>query len=165
VSIRVYLWPKKRKAETVAPEHLNPLTEKIIGCAFRVSNTLGPGFLEKVYENALAHELRKSGLEVRQQYPISVLYDGQVVGEFLADLLINDQIVVELKAARNLDDAHMAQCLNYLKATVVPADELRKTTRRGQTHRFDVREFQPQRNWPQIYADGHRYSGMTNLQK
>lgn len=104
----------------MALEHLNPLTEKIIGCAFRVSNTLGPGFLEKVYENALAHELRKAGLEVRQQYPISVLYDGQVVGEFLADLLINEQIVIELKAVRNLDDAHLAQCLNYLKATGLP---------------------------------------------
>lgn len=101
-------------------EHLNPLTEKIIGCAFKVSNTLGPGFLEKVYENALAHELRKSGLEFRQQYPVSVLYDGAIVGEFLTDLLVNEQVVVELKASKNLDDAYLAQCLNYLKATGLP---------------------------------------------
>ena len=100
--------------------HLNPLTEKIIGCAFKVSNTLGPGFLEKVYENALAHELRKAELDFRQQYPISVLYDGTVVGEFLADLLVNEQVIIELKATKNLDDAHLAQCLNYLKATGLP---------------------------------------------
>jgi GxxExxY protein len=100
--------------------HLNPLTEKIIGCVFKVSNTLGPGFLEKVYENALAHELRKAGLDFRQQYPISVLYDGTVVGEFLADLLVNEQVIIELKAVKNLDDAHLAQCLNYLKATGLP---------------------------------------------
>ena len=100
--------------------HLNPLTENIIGCVFKVSNTLGPGFLEKVYENALAHELRKAGLDFRQQYPISVLYDGTVVGEFLADLLVNEQVIIELKAVKNLDDAHLAQCLNYLKATGLP---------------------------------------------
>lgn len=100
--------------------HLNPLTEKIIGCVFKVSNTLGPGFLEKVYENALAHELRKAGLDFRQQYQISVLYDGTVVGEFLADLLVNEQVIIELKAVKNLDDAHLAQCLNYLKATGLP---------------------------------------------
>lgn len=100
--------------------HLNPLTEKIIGCAFKVSNTLGPGFLEKVYENALAHELRKAGLDFRQQYPISVLYDGTVVGEFLADLMVNEQVIIELKATKNLDDTHLAQCLNYLKATGLP---------------------------------------------
>lgn len=100
--------------------HLNPLTEKIIGCAFKVSNTLGPGFLEKVYENALAHELRKAGLDFRQQYPISVLYDGTVVGEFLADLMVNEQVIIELKATKSLDDTHLAQCLNYLKATGLP---------------------------------------------
>lgn len=101
-------------------EHLKPLSEKIIGGAFNVSNSLGPGFLEKVYENALAHELRKAGLDVRQQFPVDVVYDGVVVGEFVADLLVESQIVVELKAAKNLDDAHLAQCLNYLKATRLP---------------------------------------------
>ncbi len=93
-------------------EHLMPLSERIIGGAFNVSNALGAGFLEKVYENALAHELRKAGLDVRQQFPIDVVYDGVVVGEFVADLLVESQIVVELKAAKNLDDAHLAQCLN-----------------------------------------------------
>ena len=66
---------------------LNKLTEKVISCAFSVSNCLGAGFLEKVYENALAHELRKAGLKVEQQKPISVFYDGVIVGEYAADLL------------------------------------------------------------------------------
>ena len=101
-------------------EHLKPLSEKIIGGAFNVSNSLGPGVLEKVYENALAHELRKAGLDVRQQFPVDVVYDGVVVGEFVADLLVESQIVVELKAATNLDDSRLAQCLNYLKATRLP---------------------------------------------
>lgn len=103
----------------MALEHLKPLTEMIIGCAFRVSNTLGAGFLEKVYENALAHELRKSGLDVRQQCSVNVMYDGVVVGEFVADLIVED-VLIELKAVRSLDDFHLAQCLNYRKATRLP---------------------------------------------
>jgi GxxExxY protein len=78
---------------------LNPVTEKIIGCAFTVSNTLGAGFLEKVYENALALEIQKAGLKVLQQHPIQVWYDGVVVGEYFADLLVQDSIVVEIKAS------------------------------------------------------------------
>ena len=96
---------------------INQITEKIIGCAYNVSNTLGAGFLEKVYENALAHELRKLDLNVRQQYPIKVLYDGLVVGEYFADLQIEDRVLVELKTVKQLDNIHMAQCMNYLKAT------------------------------------------------
>ena len=96
---------------------LDAITEKIIGCAHQVSNTLGSGFLEKVYENALAIELRKSGLQVQQQQPIQVFYHKQLVGEFAADLLIESAVIVELKSVRNLDEAHTAQCLNYLKAT------------------------------------------------
>ena len=67
---------------------LNRITEVVIGCAYTVSNALGDGFLEKVYENALAHELRKSGLKVAQQHPVAVYYDGVIVGEFSADLLV-----------------------------------------------------------------------------
>jgi GxxExxY protein len=96
---------------------LNGITERVIGCAYTVANTLGCGFLEKVYENALAHELGKAGLQVGQQHGISVYYDGVVVGEYLTDLLVQDSILVELKAAKALDDIHMAQCLNYLNAT------------------------------------------------
>lgn len=98
-------------------QHLNQITERIIGCAFTVANALGHGFLEKVYENALAHELRKAALAVAQQRGVAVHYDGVVVGEYTADLLVEDAVIVELKAVKALEDAHLAQCLNYLKAT------------------------------------------------
>jgi GxxExxY protein len=94
----------------------NGITQKIIGCVYRVSNTLGAGFLEKVYENALAIELDQSGLRVDQQLPIRVLYKGHVVGGFAADLLVEERVIVELKAARTLDEVHAAQCVNYLRA-------------------------------------------------
>jgi GxxExxY protein len=96
---------------------LDRLTEKIISCAYTVGNTLGPGFLERVYENALAHELRKAGLSAEQQAPIDVVYDGVVMGQYAADILVGGEILIELKVARALDDVHSAQCLNYLKAT------------------------------------------------
>lgn len=82
-----------------------------------MGHALGCGFLEKVYENALAIELRRGGLQVEQQHGIAVYYEGQVVGDFVADMLVEGQVVVELKASKLLDDVHMAQCLNYLKAT------------------------------------------------
>lgn len=98
-------------------QRVNQITEKIIGWAFTVSNALGCGFLEKVYENALAHELRKAGLNVEKQHPIQVRYDGVIVGDYVADMLVEDCVLVELKAVKMLDDIHSAQCLNYLKAT------------------------------------------------
>lgn len=82
-----------------------------------VSNTLGTGFLEKVYENALAIELQQNVLKVQQQHPIRVFYGDHPVGDFSADLLVEDCVIVELKAARTLDEVHTAQCMNYLKAT------------------------------------------------
>jgi GxxExxY protein len=96
---------------------MRQLTQKVIQCAFAVSNTLGCGFLEKVYENALAHDLRKAGLQVQQQHGIKVYYDGATVGEYTADLLVEGVLLIELKAVKDLDDIHLAQCLNYLKAT------------------------------------------------
>jgi len=96
---------------------LENLTSQIIGCAYAVSNTLGCGFLEKVYENALVHELRKAGLMADQQQSLRVMYDGVVVGEYLADILVHEIVILEIKAVRVLDDIHTAQCLNYLKAT------------------------------------------------
>lgn len=96
---------------------INGVSERIIGCAFRVLNALGSGFLEKVYENALAHELRKAGLAVAQQQGITVRYDGVVVGEYAIDLLVEETIIIELKAVKALDGAHVAQCINFLKAT------------------------------------------------
>lgn len=97
-----------------------PVTGSIIGCAFNVANTLGAGFLDKVYENALAHELRKAGHKTVQQYAIKVHYDGVVVGRYEADLLIDEVVLVELKACRGIDDVHRAQCMNYLRATALP---------------------------------------------
>lgn len=96
---------------------INQITEKIIGCAYAISNGLGVGFLEKVYENALVHEMRKTGLQVQQQYSIKVNYDNVVVGEYTADILVENEVLVELKVVNNLDSVHEAQCLNYLKAT------------------------------------------------
>ena len=96
---------------------LNEITKRIIGCAYSVGNGLGAGFLEKVYENALAHELGKSGLRVQQQQPIKVMYDGIVVGDYVADIVVDDSVIVELKAVKALDSIHSAQCINYLKAT------------------------------------------------
>jgi GxxExxY protein len=98
-------------------DRINQLTQKIIGCAYEVSNFLGAGFLEKVYENALAVEMRSAGLQFRQQHFLQVTYKATAVGEFVADFLVEDCVVVELKAVKALDDVHAAQCLNYLRAT------------------------------------------------
>ena len=97
--------------------YLNSLTEQIIGAAYAVGNTLGYGFLEKVYEKALRHELNKGGLGVSCQQPIKVYYDGVTVGDFFADIVVENEIIVELKAVKKIDGIHLAQCLNYLKAT------------------------------------------------
>ena len=98
-------------------EEINGLTQKIIGCAYTVANELGFGFLEKVYENALMIALKKAGLIVQQQHPISVFFQGEVVGQYFADLLVDEFVIVELKSAKAIDEAHKAQCINYLKAT------------------------------------------------
>jgi GxxExxY protein len=96
---------------------INKITEVVIGCAFQVHNVLKEGCMEKVYENALTHDLRKAGLRVAQQAPLKVIYDGVVVGEFIADLLVEECVIVELKAVRMLTDVHVAQCISYLTAT------------------------------------------------
>jgi GxxExxY protein len=93
------------------------ITEKIVHAFYKVYKVLGHGFLEKVYENALAIELRKQGLTVRQQEPIKVYYEGEVVGDYYADLLVAGCVIVELKAVEALTNEHHAQILNYLKAT------------------------------------------------
>ena len=96
---------------------INKLTELVIGSAYKVSNTLGVGFLEKVYENALVIELRQAGLKVEQQKPVPVVYHGAIVGDYIADLLVDDQLILEIKAAKSIDTSHEAQLINYLKAT------------------------------------------------
>ena len=92
--------------------HADEITEAILSCAFEVANTLGCGFLEKVYERALVNELRDRGLKVKAQASLRVPYKGRIVGEYLADLLVEDQIVVELKCVENLAPEHLAQCIN-----------------------------------------------------
>ena len=98
-------------------DSLNRITGAVIGSAYRVANKLGPGFLEKVYENALAFDLAKEGLHVNQQCPIAVKYDGITVGDYCADMLVEHRVLVELKAVKAFDEIHMAQCINYLRAT------------------------------------------------
>jgi GxxExxY protein len=93
------------------------LTETIIGCAMKVHRTLGPGFLESVNENAFAHEMRKNGLHVECQVPIKVYYDGIVVGDFYADMRVENRILIENKAVLALNTAHEVQLVNYLTAT------------------------------------------------
>ena len=95
------------------------VTEAVIGAAFDVANTLGCGFLEKVYENAMAVELRRSSHSVEQQRDVEVWYKGGRVGFYQADLIVDGSVVVELKAVSALERSHRAQCLNYLRATRV----------------------------------------------
>ncbi|MFZ5518652.1 MAG: GxxExxY protein [Candidatus Zhuqueibacterota bacterium] len=92
-------------------------TDKILKAFFKVNNILGFGFLEKVYENALRIELQKMGCKVLQQKNIKVFYESEEVGEYYADLLVDDMVIVELKAAESLCKEHEAQLINYLKAT------------------------------------------------
>ena len=96
---------------------INRITERIINCVYRVSNTLGSGFLEKVYENALAIELRQNGLQVAQQHSIKIFYNQSLVGDYVADLLVENCVIVETKTVKTLDEVHSAQCMNYLRAT------------------------------------------------
>ena len=93
------------------------ITQTIIGSFYKVHNSLGFGFLEKVYENAMVIELEKSGLFVQRQHKIDVYYDEKMVGVYYADLLIEGKVIVELKACSILMPEHEAQLLNYLKAT------------------------------------------------
>jgi GxxExxY protein len=96
---------------------LDALAEQVIDCAYEVSNTLGVNFLEKVYENALALEPQEAGLRAAQQCGMTVFYKGQPVGDFAVDLLVEERLMVELKAVPVLEEAHRAQCLNYLRAS------------------------------------------------
>ena len=96
------------------------VTETIIGCAYRVYNKMGFGFLESVYEKCLLIELRKAGLDAESQKPITVYYDNEIVGEFIADIIVNNTIIAELKSVRRVIEAHEVQLVNYLVATGKP---------------------------------------------
>ena len=93
------------------------LTAKIIECAFKVHNTLGFGFLEAIYQNALLIELIKAGLQAEKEKKIQVYYDTQLVGDYMADIIVEDKVILELKSVKELHPAHEAQLTNYLKAT------------------------------------------------
>ena len=97
--------------------NLNELTYAINGASFEVNRILGPGFLEKVYENALLMELKARGIKATAQYPIKVKYKDQIAGEYFADILVEDQVIIELKTVDKIEKIHEAQLLNYLKAT------------------------------------------------
>ena len=96
------------------------LTEKIIGCAYRVYNKMGFGFLESVYEKCMLIELGKAGLKAESQQPITVRYEGEVVGDFLADIIVENAVILELKSVRRVIQAHEVQLVNYLVATEKP---------------------------------------------
>ncbi len=96
---------------------LAALTERVLGAVFEVSNTLGAGFLEKVYERALLRELALCGISAVPQASFAVVYKGQSIGEYFADILVEDLLVVELKCVERLGNDHTAQCLNYLRAS------------------------------------------------
>jgi GxxExxY protein len=113
------------------------LTGNIIGAAFKVHNTLGCGFLEKVYENALALEIRRQGLKAVQQAPIQVVYEGTVVGDYFADLWIEDRVIVEIKAVLKIHPRHEVQLVNYLTATGVDVGLLLNFGRSVEVRRKD----------------------------
>ena len=122
---------------------LDEITEKIIGCAYQVSNTLGSGFPESVYEKALYHQTLKTGLISERQYQMKVIYDGVLVGEFFADLLVGEKALVEIKAVRVLDELHVAQAMNYLKASGMPICLLINFGR----PKIEIRRFVPYDIW------------------
>ncbi len=93
------------------------LTQEIIACAFKVFNTLGSGFLEKVYENAMIIELEYAGLSAEPQSKVDVYYSGEIVGDYYADIIVEEEVVIELKAVENLNKIHEIQLVNYLNAT------------------------------------------------
>ena|SRR5215467_5674545 len=100
-----------------AHEELDQIAHAVIGAAFEVSNTLGAGFFEKVYERALSKELTARDLEVRSQVAYAIAYKGQCVGEYFADLLVENRLLVEVKCVERFANEHVAQCINYLKAS------------------------------------------------
>jgi len=98
-------------------EYFDSLAAIIVGCAYKIGDVLGCGFLEKVYEKSLALELDSRGLTFARQHPVKVYYAGEIVGDFFADILVENDVVVELKAVKKIENIHFAQCQNYLKAT------------------------------------------------
>lgn len=107
---------KTKEGRSLDRFEMDRITKGIIGCAYEVHRTLKHGFLEKVYETALVYEIKKAGLKVQQQHGIQVKYKDIIAGEYAADLLVEGCVLVELKAVDSLNQIHLAQCLNYLRA-------------------------------------------------
>jgi GxxExxY protein len=115
---------------------LGGTTEKIIGVFYDVYNELGHGFLESVYEGSMVIALREAGLRVVQQQPIAVFFRGQLVGDFRADLIVDDEVIVEVKAARAIEPAHEAQLMNYLRASRIEVGLLMNFGPKAEFKRF-----------------------------
>ena len=124
---------------------LDETTDRVIASCFKVHKALGAGFLEKVYENSLLVELTRNGLAVRQQVPISVKYEGAVVGEYFADILVDERVILELKANEALSKDHEVQLVNYLAATGIDVGLLINFGR-SVTVRRKFREYRGSRN-------------------
>ena len=127
------------------------LTERVLGAVFEVSNTLGAGFLEKVYERALVSELGLRGIRAAAQVPLAVTYKGRAVGEYFVDVLVEDVLVVELKCVERLANEHTAQCLNYLRASGLSVCLLINF----QKAKVEWRRLLQSREWPRMNADQH----------
>ena len=143
---------------TEEPGYFDSMTERVLGAVFEVSNTLGAGFLEKVYERALLRELGLRGIRAAAQVPFAVTYKGHSVGEYFADLLVEDVLVVELKCVEHLANEHTAQCLNYLRASgrtfcLLVNFQKPKVEWKRIVHRFQIPEGL---DFDSVAADGHR---------
>ena len=104
----------------VLDQRIEALTERVIGAGFEVFNTLGQGFVESVYQNALVHELRSRNLDVGLEVPFGISYKGSSVGTYFADIVVEDQVIVELKVAEAIGQPHIKQVVNYLRASRMP---------------------------------------------
>ena len=101
-------------------QRMESISQTVLACAFEVSNRLGTGFLESVYENALCVELQQQGMNFTQQKPLKMIYKGNVIGNFVTDIIVESKLLIELKVVSEFDKAHRAQVINYLKATGIP---------------------------------------------
>ena len=132
--------------------NFSALTESVICCFYSVYNTLGSGFLEKVYENALAIELTERGIPQQQQVPIQVAYKRVPVGQYVCDLLVDNKVIVEVKAVKSLLPEHEAQILNYLKATGIEIGLLLNFGREPEIRR-------------RVYTKDRKFSPLINAEK
>lgn len=123
------------------------LTRIVIGCAISVHRALGPGFVEAVYQNALAHELSKAGLEVHCEKRIQVRYDGALVGDFFADMMIQNSVLIENKAVQALNKAHEVQLVNYLVATQIETGLLLNFGAQRLQFKRKSRVYRPKEDW------------------